>query len=444
MPNSIESDSTHIERTLTALHLVDSPRSLRLFARHLGIAVAMALVALVVTPWQQSVVGDGGVVAFAPFDRVQTLAAPVGGRVRKAWVVEGSRVKQGDSILEIVDNDPSILERLDIQREALGRQLSSANERVDFFDKQIEALRASRELAVSGARSQVAVSKADVRSARHALEGARAGVEQAELNYRRQKELVEEGLVSGFEFEVAERVYKQAQAQASQAQQSLEAAKSEVEARSADQGRTGTQATAGLESARGSRASAAVQVASLSERVANLATRIAQQNTQLITAPRDGTVFRLYAAPGAQLVKAGDPLVSLVPDTESRAVELWVRGNDVPLIEAGRTVRLQFEGWPAVQFSGWPSVAVGTFGGVVSLVDSMDDGRGRFRVLIVPNPAEDPWPQGEFLRQGVRAKGFVLLDQVTLGFELWRQANGFPPSVKGVGDDETGTTGSRS
>jgi hypothetical protein len=29
----------------------------------------------------------------------------------------------------------------------------------------------------------------------------------------------------------------------------------------------------------------------------------------------------------------------------------------------------------------------------------------------------------------VRAKGFVLLDQVSLGFELWRQANGFPPTL---------------
>jgi adhesin transport system membrane fusion protein len=33
------------------------------------------------------------------------------------------------------------------------------------------------------------------------------------------------------------------------------------------------------------------------------------------------------------------------------------------------------------------------------------------------------------MRQGVRAVGWVLLDEVSLGFELWRQLNGFPPSV---------------
>ena len=95
---------------------------------------------------------------------------------------------------------------------------------------------------------------------------------------------------------------------------------------------------------------------------------------------------------------------------------------------AGRHVRLQFEGWPAVQFAGWPSVAVGTFGGVVTLVDSSDfNGMGKFRILVVPDPADQSWPEGRFLRQGVRAKGWVLLDQVRLGYELWRRVNGFPP-----------------
>ena len=31
------------------------------------------------------------------------------------------------------------------------------------------------------------------------------------------------------------------------------------------------------------------------------------------------------------------------------------------------------------------------------------------------------------LRQGVRTNGWVLLGQVPLGYELWRQINGFPP-----------------
>jgi hypothetical protein len=91
-------------------------------------------------------------------------------------------------------------------------------------------------------------------------------------------------------------------------------------------------------------------------------------------------------------------------------------------------VRLQFEGWPAVQFTGWPSVAVGTFGGEVALIDATDDGTGRFRILVKPDAA-DAWPRGVYLRQGVRVNGWVLLNQVKLGYELWRRFNGFPPTV---------------
>ena len=39
------------------------------------------------------------------------------------------------------------------------------------------------------------------------------------------------------------------------------------------------------------------------------------------------------------------------------------------------------------------------------------------------------WPDDRWLRQGVRAKGWVLLNEVSLGYELWRQLNGFPPVV---------------
>jgi hypothetical protein len=140
-------------------------------------------------------------------------------------------------------------------------------------------------------------------------------------------------------------------------------------------------------------------------------------------------VFRLLSQPGGELLKAGDSIASFVPETANLVVELYMDGNDVPLIHAGDSVRLQFEGWPAIQFTGWPSVAVGTFGGKVMLVDSTDNGQGKFRILVEPDPNSEPWPSTRYLRQGVRTNGWVLLNQVSLGYELWRQFNGFPPTV---------------
>jgi len=148
-----------------------------------------------------------------------------------------------------------------------------------------------------------------------------------------------------------------------------------------------------------------------------------------VRAPRDGTVLRVHAANSADLLSQGDPLIELIPDTTELAVELWVRGHDAPLVTPGRKARLQFEGWPAVQFAGWPSVAVGTFGGVVAVVDAQAAADGRTRVLVVPDPEDEPWPDRRYLRQGGRANGWLLLEDVSLGYEIWRQLNAFPPSV---------------
>ena len=47
--------------------------------------------------------------------------------------------------------------------------------------------------------------------------------------------------------------------------------------------------------------------------------------------------------------------------------------------------------------------------------------------VILPDPNDLPWPGERFIRQGVRANGWVLLNRVRLGYELWRIFNGFPP-----------------
>jgi hypothetical protein len=109
------------------------------------------------------------------------------------------------------------------------------------------------------------------------------------------------------------------------------------------------------------------------------------------------------------------------------------------LISEGDQVRLQFDGWPAIQFVGWPSVAVGTFGGKVIAINPADDSKGLFKIIVGPDP-EDPkqekWPDSRYLRQGVKANAWVILRTVPLGFEIWRQLNGFPASKSEAGEQK--------
>jgi len=171
------------------------------------------------------------------------------------------------------------------------------------------------------------------------------------------------------------------------------------------------------------------ELASAESEHARLQVRIAKQASQMVRAARDGIITRISAPQGGVLVKPGDELALLVPTTTERAVELFVNGNDVALLRVGRKARIQFDGWPAIQFSGWPSVAIGSFSGVVELIDPIDDGTGKFRVVIFPDAVEE-WPSAQYLRLGARCVGWILLDEVPVGWELWRRFNGFPPMVE--------------
>jgi RND family efflux transporter MFP subunit len=216
------------------------------------------------------------------------------------------------------------------------------------------------------------------------LEAAETAVQTAEIDEKRMRELYDEGLASRREYE---------------------------------------QARIRVEELR-------ARVAEAAAELTRVDVNLSRQSVQIVRAPRAGVISQLNAGDTATFVNAGDVLASFVPDDVGRAVELFVDGRDVALVRPGAKVRLQFEGWPMVQFSGWPNLAVGTFGGEVYAVDPSAQANGRFRVLVTEDPtAEHPWPDERFVRFGSNARGWVLLDTVPVGFELWRQMNNFPPQL---------------
>ncbi|KAB2674711.1 MAG: HlyD family efflux transporter periplasmic adaptor subunit [Verrucomicrobia bacterium] len=410
---------------LPALALAGSGRGARLFSWILAVLFALLLAGIVVLPWQQFVGGTGRVVAYDPLERAVNVESPLPGRVSRAHVVEGKAVKQGDTLFEIVDNDPNLLGHLGLQREAALVRKAAATDREGAIARQIEEQQRSLRLSIEAARTRLD-------AARYAADTARLQFERIDSLYRDRR-----GLASQREFELATLERDRTAAELVRAQADLQ--------------RTETDGLATLNSVAAAREAARADLASASQAVVSLDIQISQNAMQRVVAPRDGVVFRVTATEGTYL-RAGSPLCTLIPETESRMVELWIDGNDMPLVRSrevgpdgkprreGSPVRVQFEGWPAVQFAGWPSVAVGTFGGEVVLVDPTDNGKGKFRVLVAPKPDRIlrggsetalAWPANRWLRQGVRANGWVLLERVPLWFEIWRQLNGFPPVVSG-------------
>jgi multidrug efflux pump subunit AcrA (membrane-fusion protein) len=418
--------SSHGNRV--AAMLVRTPSVQRVLGRVLGTALVVVAAALLLVPWQQSVTGEGRVVAFTPVERRQEVDAPIEGRITRWYVQEGSKVKAGELLLELTDNDPLILVRLKEEREAVLARKNAAVARAQSIVSRQRALESSKQASVRAAESRVAMARERVRGARQALEAAEASQVTAKLNLERQQKLFEQGLTSQRNVELAQLEMVRTTTDIERARAALQAAVDEEAALLSERVRVENDLNAAIDDARASEAAALAEEANAAAELARLEVRLARQSTMEVRAPIDGSVLRLKAGQGNAFVKAGEALLTLVPETQDRAVELWIDGNDMPLLSEGRHVRLQFEGWPAVQFTGWPSVAVGTFGGRVALIDAADDGQGRFRILVKPEKPED-WPSGLYLRQGVRVHGWVLLEQVKLGFELWRRFNGFPPTV---------------
>jgi hypothetical protein len=185
-----------------------------------------------------------------------------------------------------------------------------------------------------------------------------------------------------------------------------------------------SKANAELGSKRSYLAEAQAEYSKLRNKIANVEMRT--RNYALI-APQDGYIVKALKVGIGETVKETDALVTIMPDAANLAVELYVKAMDVPLIQKGRHVRIQFDGWPVLNFTGWPNVSVGTFGGEVAVIDFVASAGGDYRLLVIPDKTDEKWP--EQLRLGSGANGWVMLNDVPIWFELWRQINGFPPTI---------------
>ncbi len=430
--------------TAEILGRLQTPMLPRRAARWLTIGFALLAIALVFVPWQQSVPGAGQVVALDPLERPQTIQATIPGIIEEWFVKEGMRVRQGDRLLVIRDNDPQLLDRLQQAVAAAKDKLTASTDKIVSYREQIDFYRAARDLQISITRNQLEVAKQKVRGDEQTLTAAQAARLQAEQKLNRYRQLHADKLASPQELEIETAYFAKAAADLEKATAELDASRREVKIKEdyiryaeADAGAKVVEAQSKLQTAEG-------DVAGAKSSLLRAESELASFERQSIVAPRDGTVVRLLTNQGQKggQVAQGDALLQFVPDYNARAVELWVDGNDAPWVTPGRNVRLQFEGWPAVQFAaGWPTASLGTFGGQVLLVDAAPNMSGKFRVLVVPStdPQEPAWPGigvdpaldvRRELRQGVRCNGWILLNEVTLGYELWRQLNGFPPEVQ--------------
>jgi multidrug efflux pump subunit AcrA (membrane-fusion protein) len=363
-----------------------------------------------------------------------------------------------------------------VARQAIqqAEQRRRASERL--VDQARQQLRIREEVAVQSAKERANQAEDRIAQADQSVVAAR----QQETTMRQRRDriayLKSEGLRSGQDLELAENDYVKAKTEVERAEKAREIARRDLNVGNLAQDQAGLEVRAGqaavekaeadlavadreVTSARlnlsriisetqaqlsrvaadvqGARESLAKNSGDVQKADVDLANVQARTGQQVVRAPSSGRVARLLQIGAGATVKAGDELALIVPETADRVVELYVTDNDVALLDVGRRVRVQFAGWPALQFGGFPGVAVGTFGGRIKVIDPVDDGTARYRIIVEPDRQrlpggrlDEPWPSADRLRPGAEAAGWIMLDTVPLGFELWRQFNGFPPRIK--------------
>jgi len=426
----------------SALASAATPRVVRLVARLLLLTFLAAPFFLALVPWQQTIQGQGTLIAYTPDERMQVLTARVSGQIRRWHVVEGTRVKANDPVVDIEDNDPELAARLEAQRGFLGERLVAARLEVGELVAASKAQESAREAAMNAAAANREAAKRAIEVAEQAGANAEYAQTFEQNRFKMFEELFNNPNFGGLESRLSR---DEARMRADRATTDTDKATAEIQRAQATlltQEALMMQAdAAGLSAiavARSNLRKSEQNLFAIEREIQEIDNRIERFKARIVLAPCDGTVFRISAdvGQGGQYVKEGEDLCTIVPDTNDRVVELLLDGVDAPLVlaYADRTghmphVRLQFEGWPAVQFSGWPELAIGTFGGRIRQIDAASRGAGKFRVLIEPEQrlAGDPWPDPEFLRQGNQAIGWVFLNRVPLGYEIWRRLNGFPP-----------------
>ncbi|MCG8321192.1 MAG: HlyD family secretion protein [Cytophagales bacterium] len=417
------------------LKTLKTPGAGRILARLL-LMVGFLFFLFLFLPWQQNIRGTGLVTAFTPQDRPQTVESAIAGRIANWKIREGQFVRQGDTILtlaEVKDKffDPELLLRLKEQINAKQSSIDSKGEKVEALQDQIRALNEALEVKVEQAENKFLQARLKLTSDSVDYEAEKIRFKNFHNQYERNKNLYDAGNIALTKFQDIESKFQESKMKRISAENKFLEAKAElinarvqitgVNAEYADKiskARSDLNATlAELYDGQGS-------LAKMRNEYANM--EIRNQQYQLI-APQSGFLVRAMKAGLGETIKEGEAVATIMPSTPDIAVEMYVKAMDVPLLSKGRKVRILFDGWPALQFSGWPSVSVGTFGGIVQVIDYVNSTGGEFRILVTPDPNDEEWPAQ--LRIGSGTKGWVMLENVPIWYEIWRQLNGFPPSL---------------
>ena len=392
------------------------------------------LILILFVPWTQNINTSGVVTTQFQEQRPQQINSIIPGKIIKWWVKEGDYVQKGDTIVELADTkddylDPRLIERTN-------DQLTAKKQKVDFYDSKISnikgqliAIEAGFKLKEASIKNKIEQLQRKILIDSAELAAANIDLQVGTNQYNRAGKMLNDGIISLVDYERRTQSFNKAKAGFQEKQQKflntkqdVLIAKIELNTLKQDVNDKLFKLKGDIANSNSEKSTVIAEVAKNENELSNYRIRGSQK---WLIAPQTGQIIKAKKAGINEIVKEGEMIVEIVPNSFLYAVELFVKPMDLALLNKGQDVRLQFDGYPAIVFSGWPNSSYGTFAGKISAIETNRNENGQFRVLIVPDENEKKWPSN--LKIGTGAQGFALLNNVPIWYELWRQLNGFPP-----------------
>lgn len=417
----------------STLSYVESKKTKRLMIRMLKWTF-FALFVILLLPWTQNVATTGVVTTVLPEHRPQTIHSIIAGRVDQWLVFEGQRVEKGDTLMvisEIKDAyfDDRLLERTKNQINLKKDVVETYSQKEKAQQDQLEASIDQQRLKLDQAKIKLQQAKLKVQNDSIKLQAAIIDLETAEFRYRRMDTLFQKGVKSLTDLESRRLKYQESLAKETEARNNWYNSQTELIRLRMDIATIRAEYDT-------------YQAKILSEKLTTASNRLDSEGTinkmevqyssykkrtgyYYILAPQSGYITKTFVTGIGETIKEGQAVISIMPDDYELAAEIYINPIDLPLMHVGEHVRIQFDGWPAIVFSGWPDASYGTYGGEIYAIDQYIGANGKYRMLIKPDERDVEWPKA--LRFGGGLKAMILLNDVPIWYELWRQVNGFPP-----------------
>lgn len=396
--------------------------------------IMLFLLAILLLPWTQNIRAKGMITTLNQEQRPQEINSPIPGKIVKWSVKEGDFVKKGDTILQISEIkedylDPNLVGRTQEQLDAKKGTVNSYQGKVNTAGIQINALRTAKKLKLEQLDNKLSQLDNELAAEKAELIAVNNEFDLVKDQYERQKKMFEEGLVSQTQLQQRNAAFQNALAKKIVVENKLAQTKQVVIYVKLEKNGLEQEYSEKISKAEGDRFQSLSEIAKGQGEVAKLENQVINYTIRngmyFILAPQDGQIIQANKSGIGEILKEGEPITFIVPKMVNYAVEMFVRPVDLPLINVGQKVRFMFDGFPAIVFSGWPSSSYGTFSAKVVAFENSISPNGLFRVLVAEDPDTQPWPSQ--LKIGSGAQGIVLLNDVPIWYELWRNINGFPP-----------------